>query len=146
MSKEMLTVERTAELLDLHVRTVRRYVREGKLKALRIGKQYRITPEDLEAFVGRPIQRPEPVRRHRHLDVSAVVHVDVVSPTLAERVTNMLMAAVKSPDVDHEPLRLETVYDLGRGRLKVILSGSVSRTSDMLNLIAKLTEPEPAHD
>ncbi len=144
MSGEMLTVEQVAGLLDLHKRTVRRYLREGKLKALRIGKQYRIAREDLEAFVGRPIMRPEPVRRYRHLDVSAVIQVDAVSATLADRVTNLLMAAARNPDPANEPLRLETVYDVERGRLKVILSGSVARTRDMMSVVAKLTES--AHD
>jgi excisionase family DNA binding protein len=30
----------------LHVRTVRKYVRDGRLKAVRIGKQYRIARDD----------------------------------------------------------------------------------------------------
>jgi hypothetical protein len=34
------------------VKTVRNYVRDGRLKAVRIGKQYRIAREDLEAFMG----------------------------------------------------------------------------------------------
>ncbi len=47
MPDELLSVEQVAELLGLHVRTVRNYVRDGRLKAVRIGKQYRITRTDL---------------------------------------------------------------------------------------------------
>jgi hypothetical protein len=38
-------------------------VREGRLKAVRIGKQYRISGEDLAALTGRPSAsfQPEPV-------------------------------------------------------------------------------------
>ena len=53
MSQELYSVEQVADLLNLHVRTVRNYVREGRLKAVRIGKQYRIAREDLEAMTGR---------------------------------------------------------------------------------------------
>ena len=42
MSEELYSVEQVAERLGLHVKTVRSYVREGRLKAVRIGKQYRI--------------------------------------------------------------------------------------------------------
>ncbi len=54
MSEELYSVEQVAERLGLHVRTVRSYVREGRLKAVRIGKQYRIGQADLEALTGRP--------------------------------------------------------------------------------------------
>ena len=46
------SVEQVAESLGLHVRTVRDYVRGGRLKAVRIGKQYRIARADLDALTG----------------------------------------------------------------------------------------------
>lgn len=71
MPQQYYSVDQVAELLDLHVRTVRGYVRDGRLKATRIGKQYRIAREDLEAFTGRPApsSSPPPARngaRPRH--------------------------------------------------------------------------------
>jgi len=59
----------------LHVRTVRNYVREGRLKAVRIGKQYRIAREDLDAFTGTESK----VRRTRHVEVSSIVEIDAIS-------------------------------------------------------------------
>lgn len=44
-------VERVAELLDLHPDTIRRYIREGKLKAYKIGKGFRIKKESLDKFL-----------------------------------------------------------------------------------------------
>src|ERR1700735_1598499 len=55
LSDTLMSVEQGAEVLKLHVRTVRSYVRDGRLKATRIGKQYRIALSDLEAFAGRPV-------------------------------------------------------------------------------------------
>jgi len=57
------SVDQVASLLGLHVKTVRGYVRDGRLKAVRIGKQYRITREDLEAFAGQPVEPPQQVDR-----------------------------------------------------------------------------------
>lgn len=49
--KSFLTTEDIAELLELNVSTVRRYIREGKLRAIRLGKYYRIRSEDFEEFL-----------------------------------------------------------------------------------------------
>ena len=57
MSEEMYSVEQVADRLGLHVRTVRGYIRAGRLKAVRIGKQYRIARADLDALTGRPAGR-----------------------------------------------------------------------------------------
>ncbi len=135
MPNELYTVEQVADLLNLHVRTVRSYVREGKLKAVRIGKQYRIVREDLEAMTGRPttpLDR-DSVPRHRHIEVSSIVEIDAISQDLAMRLANMLPAAAKGrPDSD-EPLRIESIYNEERARLKVIIAGSIASTTALLH-------------
>ncbi|WP_410908004.1 helix-turn-helix domain-containing protein, partial [Priestia sp. SIMBA_032] len=45
-----LSADEVADELGLHVRTVRTYIRDGRLRAARVGKQYRITRADLAAF------------------------------------------------------------------------------------------------
>ncbi|WP_141724717.1 helix-turn-helix domain-containing protein, partial [Streptomyces niveus] len=52
--RELYSVGEVAERLGLHVRTVRNYVRDGRLKAVRIGKQYRISRADFEALTSTP--------------------------------------------------------------------------------------------
>src|SRR5271156_4038678 len=111
MSQELYSVEQVAERLGLHVRTVRNYVREGRLKAVRIGKQYRIAREDLETMTGRPASSfdPEPVRRNRHVEVSSIVQIDAISPDASSRVTNFLVSAANGRRAVEEPLHIETI-------------------------------------
>lgn len=45
------TVEQVSELLQVHWQTVLNYIKNGKLKALRLGKGYRIQKEDLDEFI-----------------------------------------------------------------------------------------------
>jgi excisionase family DNA binding protein len=143
--RNLFSVEQVAERLGLHVRTVRGYLRTGRLKGVRIGKQYRISQADLNALVGGGATRPEePVRRHRHVDVSTIVQVDVISPESVDRVTNMVMAAAKAPRDEDQPLRLDTTYDAERARLKIFLSGSAETTVSMLNLVKTLVAGESA--
>ena len=140
MPNDLYSIEQVADLLGLHARTVRNYVRVGRLKAVRIGKQYRIGGADLEAFTGHPITAPPSVPRQRHVEASSVVQIDAISPDEASRVSNMLMAAAKGRDEGDEALRIDSIYDRERGRLKVILSGSLGTSAGLLRMISALTE------
>ncbi len=52
MKTDLLTVDQLAQMLDMHPRTIRRYIREGQLKASKVGGEWRIRKEDAETFVG----------------------------------------------------------------------------------------------
>ncbi len=138
----MYSVEQVAERLGLHVKTVRNYVREGRLKAVRIGKQYRIARADLEQLTGKaePPLSTEDVRRHRHVEVSTIIEVDAIDADATSRLTNVLMAAAQGRGAEDQPLRIETVYDSERARLKIIVVGGLSSTSALAGLIALYLE------
>jgi excisionase family DNA binding protein len=138
VTKQLYSTEEVAEQLGLHVRTVRGYVRDGRLQAVRVGKQYRITREDLEAFVGAPVTDPPEVRRHRHVDVSTIVEIDAVSPETAHRVTTLLTAMRTHPA--DQPLRVETVYDEERARMKIIILGGLADTRHLLEYTQAVLE------
>src|ERR1700726_2852424 len=134
----LYSLEQVAERLGLHVRTVRGYVRSGRLKAVRIGKQYRVTREDLEALTGPTVD--EAVPRHRHAEVSSMVQIDAVSPETARRVTSLLVGAAKAPRDDRSPLRVETIYDDRQAKMRVIVIGSLSAAADVFRLLGVILE------
>lgn len=141
---ELLSVFDVAKRLNLHVKTVRGYVRDGRLKAVRIGKQYRITRADLEAFTGMPVPLTESERakRRRSVEVSCVVGCDAISPESSRRLETALEAiAHRGGDVG-EPLRAQTIYDESIGHLKVTLFGGVNSTAAALNVIGAVLENE----
>lgn len=45
------TVEQVAELLQIHWQTVLNYIKAHRLKAVKLGKGYRIAKKDLEIFI-----------------------------------------------------------------------------------------------
>jgi len=53
LKDEYYSIEEVAKLLKVAYLTVYRWVRAGKLKAVKAGKQYRITSYDLEKFLKR---------------------------------------------------------------------------------------------
>jgi hypothetical protein len=109
---------------------------------VRIGKQYRIAREDLEALTGRPASTfdREPVRRTRHVEVSSIVEIDAISPETVSRVTNLVMGSANSRGAGEQPLRVEMIYDQERARLKIILVGSMDTTASMFKLIKVVLE------
>lgn len=46
----LLTVRQVAYILKVHHLTIRRYIRDGKLKAIRIGGNVRVKESDLQNF------------------------------------------------------------------------------------------------
>jgi excisionase family DNA binding protein len=142
VSQELYSAEQVADRLGLHVRTVRNYVREGRLKAVRIGKQYRIAGEDLAALTGRPASAfdRDPVRRERHIEVSSIVEIDAVSPDAANRLTTLLIGTANGRGQGVEPLRVETIYDRERARMKIILVGGMDANASLFKLIKAVLE------
>lgn len=131
----LMSVEQVAKSLGVHVRTVRRYIHEGRLTATRIGRLYRIPAAQLQAM-GRPPVDPDMVRRSRHCEASTVVQIDAIAPDEALRVMSGVGGAIKGRDkLSDTPLRVDTVYDEARARLKVIVTGSLSTTTGVLKLL-----------
>ena len=139
MTKDLYSPDQVADQLGLHVRTVRNYVRDGRLKAVRIGKQYRIARTDVEALTGQKsastVAPPE-----RHIDVSTIVEISSVSRDEADRVSMGLTAGVNGQRPDEDPLRIDTIYDQARAHLKVIVCGGLPATTQLLKLIAVYVE------
>lgn len=55
---EILTPRQVADYLQLSTDTIYRLIRQNRLAALRIGRDYRITKEDLESFLLANSTRP----------------------------------------------------------------------------------------
>jgi excisionase family DNA binding protein len=49
--KEIMTAEQVADYLQLNKDTVYRYIREGKLAASKLGRNYRIPRENVDLFL-----------------------------------------------------------------------------------------------
>ncbi len=60
MDAEFLTVVDAARRLRLHVETVRKMIREGRIASVKIGKQYLIEPKDIDELIAE-YKRPKTV-------------------------------------------------------------------------------------
>ncbi|MET9698493.1 helix-turn-helix domain-containing protein [Streptomyces sp. NPDC006529] len=145
--RELYSVGEVAERLGLHVRTVRNYVRDGRLKAVRIGKQYRISRADFEALTrlspsGAEAAPSAAATARGHVEVSSIVQLDPVGPEAASRLGTLITAAAQGPRETPQALRVQTVYDKERARMKIVILGNVADTADLLHLIDGVLGPE----
>jgi excisionase family DNA binding protein len=142
-SRQLFTVDEVAERLNLHVKTVRRFIRQGRLPAKRIGKEYRITRAALEEFAGATTDPgTAPIPRTRQVLVSSIVDVDAISPDDSQRITTLIMAGLNARRGEPDFPRVDTLYDAERGRLRIMITARPALTCDLVHIIAALAEPK----
>ncbi|OGE28855.1 hypothetical protein A2867_02830 [Candidatus Daviesbacteria bacterium RIFCSPHIGHO2_01_FULL_40_11] len=66
--EEFYTINQAAISLKVHPLTIRRYIREGKLKAYRVGGNIRIAVNDLRNFTQSFIPRTKTSKINQHTD------------------------------------------------------------------------------
>ncbi|HEY8616505.1 helix-turn-helix domain-containing protein [Phenylobacterium sp.] len=135
MSQEFYTVEAAAGRLGLHPKTVLRFIRDGRLKAARIGKSYRIQRSELDRLAGAPT-RPAAAAR-----VTSIVDVEGVDAALAQRLTSHLTAVRGGAAPGREALNVDVAHDPEHGRLKIIVVAGPADAAAMLRLVQGLLEP-----
>lgn len=133
----LLSAHEAAELLGLHVRTVRRYIRDGRLDAVQLGNRYRIPHKSLEALLDSPLEPSQfdPSRRRPRADVSSVVDLQPIDRDDAQRLTTLVLGAAGTGDGEHPQLGVHLVHEPDRERLRVVVTGSIADTAALLALI-----------
>ena len=151
MSEEVYTVEQFAERLKLHPKTVLRFIKDGRLRAVKVGKSYRILRTDMEAMTGMtPEVFREAVEAYRGVlerrrsggggRVTSIIDLPDVTAETAQRIARTLTAARASQTALADDMSLEVVHDPGRRHLKVLMVGSPGDTAAMLKMIDVLAE------
>lgn len=129
---ELLSVDDVAERLQLRPRTIREYIRSGRLRATRIGKQYRIRVEDLDL-----IQHVRSTRVDGEPVISATiaVRIEAADHRQEERVFSLLNVVGGSPGV-----ALQVARDPEAGVVQVVATGSLTAALDVLTRISNAME------
>jgi excisionase family DNA binding protein len=130
----LYTVEQAAERLKLHPKTVLRMIRDGRLKAARVGKAYRIAGDDLDAAAG--VARSE--AREASDRATVIADFGDLRPDVAGRLGSTLTAMLGSHKVRTAPMTVETAYDPMLRRLKVVATGSPEDAAALLSSAAFL--------
>jgi excisionase family DNA binding protein len=132
-AEELRTVEDAAQLLQLHPKTVLRFIKRGRLPATRVGKAYRIRRADLDALAGLP---PRPAQTPADAWTTTIVDVPGVGPELAKKWARTVTAALNAkPRGGGGTMRVDVVHEPERSHLKIILTGSPGDAARLLALV-----------
>ncbi|MEN6368795.1 MAG: helix-turn-helix domain-containing protein [Thermotogota bacterium] len=146
----MYTVQELAEILSLHPKTVQRFIREGKIKATKIGREWRVRKEDLRDFAHAELSAPpadEPQATTRLADrvqVSAVIELDEGHSSEVSRISNSLLAALNSKDPRFGEARYDLVYHPEVRKARFVLSGTPLLIRTILELVDVLLQQDGA--
>ena len=142
MQETYYTVEQIAQMLQMHPKTVQRYIREGKLRAVKVGKGWRVNGHDLSVFTE---SVPEQGGETPTAVVSCVADIYAASQADAIRIMNTLSAGLTSKPAHMGKSSMHTQYIPEEQKLRVTLYGGARTIAILLDAIAMLTEePEEA--
>ena len=66
INTNLLTPEQVSEILQINTLTVYSYIKKGKLGAIRLGRSYRIDPEDLDRLIeSNRVNKPKTSDEHK---------------------------------------------------------------------------------
>lgn len=151
MNNGYYTVDQVADMLHMHVKTVRRYIREGKLPAAKVGKQWRVNGHDLSLFMEG--ERPADVDSSTNtlsaadstsaasmpkVQVSTVVETVYETQQEVDRITNTLTAVMQTKDPAYGNSTLNVQVLPGQRKIRVLLWGTIPFIESMLGCIRTL--------
>jgi excisionase family DNA binding protein len=143
---EYYTVEQISEMLSIHPKTIQRYIREGKLRASKIGKSWRVTGHDLSMFTenarntgilsGTSMALPDEDR----VKISSVIDICVYDRDEAIRIMNTMTAVTNSKPPEYGSSSMHTQYIEAENKVRVTLWGTLRFMEAMIGSISALTE------
>ena len=157
MEEKFYTIDQIAEILGMHHKTIRKFITEGKLRAKKVGKQWRISGHDLSLFMednNVNIKNNNKLESEKiefstgdvdsnnktsKINVSTVIDINEVDIDEHKRISNMLLALMNSKDSKIRNSTINIKYYKNNKNLKVMLWGDIEFTNAMLDFISTIT-------
>lgn len=156
MEDQFYTINKIAEILGMHHKTIRKFITEGKLPASKVGKQWRISEHDLSIFMeknnvntsDKKISEESNIdfvtngevkdNIQQRINVSTVVDINDMDKEEYFRISNTLIAVMNCKDSKMGKSTINMKYDEKVRRLRVLLWGNISFIEEMLSTISML--------
>ena len=146
MRNRFYSVEELTEILNLHPKTIQRFLREGRIKGRKIGRAWKVHHDELRSFAHAELApeaaavqedwtgKDEPVR------VSAVVEIIERDVEEASRISNSMVAMLNCKDPSWGPVRYDMMYDPAAHSARFVLYGSPSFIAAVMKLFDAIRE------
>ena len=149
MENTFYSIQELTEILRLHPKTILRFIHEGKIKAHKIGRSWRISQEALKHYahaeLATPTQKAEPVdfgSISNRMKVSAVIEIVEQNSEEASRLSNSLMAALNCTNRSDSGSRFDFFYYPETQKAKYVLYGTPVFIAEIMTMFSRLAEIE----
>ena len=151
MGKDLWTVDQVANALDMHPKTIRRYIRDGALKAIKVGGQWRIKADDLGVFMDSSGLQNELTQDLKgfidgqfseidaKLQVCTIIDYYVDSASDAKSMSQAIVDIMNAEDPDQGTARFQYVFNQEEKKARFVLWGNPRFLARMLNAVADNT-------
>jgi len=143
MKETFYTVEQISQMLTIHPKTIQRYIREGRIRAVKIGKSWRISGHDLSRFTEGTEQegtkspsRSAPVR----ISISAVADIEAGERERAIHILNALTALMNSKPFDAGACTMHSQILEPEMIVRITLWGDITPVSVILQSLRSYSE------
>lgn len=154
MKDKFYTIYQVADQLEMSHKTIRNFISDGRLKASKVGKQWRIAEADLESFMNQgesSEDKPEESLNsisfelpsegtEDQIKVSAVLDIQQQDKVQFMRLSNTLLANMNGGGFKVRGCTLNVKYYEQDRTVKIFLWGSINFIQDMLETIKTLNE------
>ncbi len=154
MKDKFYTIYQVADQLEMSHKTIRNFISDGRLKASKVGKQWRIAEADLESFMNQgesSEDKPEESLNsisfelpsegtEDQIKVSAVLDIQQQDKEQFMRLSNTLLANMNGGGFKVRGCTLNVKYYEQDRTVKIFLWGSINFIQDMLETIKTLNE------
>ncbi len=142
MQEKYYTVEQISNMIDMHPKTIQRYIREGKLRAKKIGKSWRISGHDLSVFAESTSNlsfEPKTPSTDKVI-ASSVIDIKVDDFDECTRIINMLMAAFNCKPHEYGKSTMYAQHLEHENKVRVSIWGNIRFIGEIIEMITVLTE------
>lgn len=156
MEEKFYTIDKIAEMLGMHHKTIRKFITEGKLRANKVGKQWRISSHDLSLFVEDNSVTIKNNNKSQNstiefkigdkdsnvhkINISTVIDIMDINNEDYRRISNTLLALMNSRDSKMNNSNLNLKYYENDKNLKILLWGNLEFSKEMLDFISVFTK------
>jgi len=158
MENTYYSVEELSEILKLHPKTVRRFIREGRITGKKIGRSWMVHEEELKRYAhgelgGREGDSPDSLRvlpadpeGRPRITVSTVIELSEKDTQEASRISNSLLAMLNCRDPEWGEVRYDMMHDPEAHRGKFIFYGSPRFIAEIMKVFDIISRQEDGEE
>ncbi len=141
MNERFYSVDEISQMLTLHPKTVRRFIREGKITGKKIGREWKVAQADFIAYAHGELSEVAEQEQvysapKNRITVSAVVEFYEKESEEASRISNSLIAILNSKEPSWGNARYDLIYNPEDGKARFVLYGTPVFISEIMKIFS----------